>query len=273
MSATPLAEELARAVAIAEEAGRIVLAGYRNAPHVEKKGAIDLVTEFDLRSERHIRERLAEHFAGDAVVAEEGDAARAHEHHSGRVWYVDPLDGTTNYAHGHPFFCVSMALWEGDSGRLGVVHAPALGVTWAAARGQGATRNGAPCHVSKTTQLLEALCATGFPYDRATRRGDDNLGEYTAFLRRSQGVRRCGAAALDLSLIADGSYEIYWEKHLSAWDMCAGAVLVQEAGGTLSSFAGEPADPRSGELLASNGALHGAALELLRELREARDAG
>lgn len=259
--------ELARAVAIAEEAGALIMPGYRRPKRVDKKGVIDLVTEFDLASEAHIRGRLAESFPQDAVVAEEHDAALARERRAGRVWYVDPLDGTTNFAHSHPFFCVSIALWEGDEGRLGVVHAPALGVTWAAARGRGATRGGELCRVSDTGELAGALTATGFPYDRWTRRGDDNLSEHEAFLRCTQGVRRCGAAALDLALVADGTYDLYWEKELSAWDLCAGAVLVSEAGGQLSSFDGGAADPRAGELLASNGALHGAALEVLRAVR------
>jgi len=268
MSDSALGAELELAVRIAKEAGELILAGYRRAKTIKKKGAIDLVTEFDLASETHIRARLAEHFVGDEVVAEEGDAHRAHERQRGRTWYVDPLDGTTNYAHGHAFFCVAIALWDGDEGQLGVVHAPALGVTWAAARGLGATRNGEPCHVSGTRDLSDALCATGFPYDRWTRHGDDNLAEHEAFLRCTQGVRRCGSAAIDLASVADGTYEIYWEKDLSAWDMCAGAVLVTEAGGQLSSLMGAPADPRSGELLATNGVLHAAAFDVLRGARD-----
>ena len=165
------------------------------------------------------------------------------------VWYVDPIDGTTNFVHGHFFFAASIALYRGLEGIVGVVHAPALGVTWKAARGAGAYRNEVRCQVSSRAKLEEAVCATGFPYDRWTN-PDNNHAELAAFLERCRGVRRCGSAAIDLCLVADGTYDVYWEKALNAWDMCAGALLVEEAGGRLSGYEGEPADPRAGRLIA-----------------------
>ncbi len=260
-------DEIARALAVAREvaaeAGRLLLEGFRTGAHVKKKGsAIDLVTEWDLRSERLVRDRLAAAFPDHRIVAEEGEAQGT----GSRVWYVDPLDGTTNFAHGHPIFCVSIALWDGPTPVVGVVLAPALGVTWWASRGGGAFRNGVRCQVSSCPALGEALCATGFPYDRWTN-PDDNLRELAAFVKQVQGVRRCGSAAIDLCLVADGTYDVYWEQRLSPWDLCAGATMVLEAGGTLSDYDGGPADPRTGRLLATNGGLHDAALSVLRTAR------
>ncbi|HJK94483.1 MAG TPA: inositol monophosphatase family protein, partial [Polyangiaceae bacterium LLY-WYZ-15_(1-7)] len=233
-------------LAIAEDAATLVLAGFRDLDAVEKKGTIDLVTEYDLKAEARIRERLAAAFPDDQIVGEEGedgavDPARP-------VWYVDPIDGTTNFAHGHPFFSVSIARFAEGRAQVGVVAAPALGVVWAAAEGLGATRNGALCRVSERATLEDALCATGFPYDRWTAE-DDNLREHRAFLKRTRGIRRCGSAAIDLCLVADGTYDLYWEQRLSPWDMAAGACLVAEAGGTLTDYDGGPADPRTGRLV------------------------
>ncbi len=246
--------------------------GYRCGAAVRHKGEIDLVTEYDLRAEDFIREQLGKLFPQHVVVGEErsGDEERCEE---GWVWFVDPIDGTTNFAHGHPFFCVSLALYRVGSSRgepaniephVGVIEAPALGVTWHAARGQGAFRNEQRCAVSDCQELRSALCATGFPYDRWTN-PDNNVSRLQSFLMRAQGIRRCGSAALDLALVADGTYDIYWERRLQPWDIGAGALLVMEAGGRVSTFAGEPFDPRSGELLATNGAVHDAARAVLAE--------
>jgi myo-inositol-1(or 4)-monophosphatase len=265
MERSEIEETLEAAEAIAADAAAVLMTGYRSHAEVRKKGAIDLVTDFDLRSEELIRIRLASTFPGHHVVAEEGKDEWPPE--TALAWYVDPLDGTTNFAHGHPFFCVSMGLYRGDEGLAGVIAAPALELTWTAGRGLGAFRNGAPCHVSTTDALSEALCATGFPYDKWTN-PDHNEAELGAFLRRTRGVRRCGSAALDLALVADGTYDLYWEQRLSAWDMCAGAVMVAEAGGRLSDYEGGPADPRTGWLVASNGAVHEAAIEVLKGVRQ-----
>ena len=252
------ARALELALALSELSSQLLLEGYRSGARVRKKGRIDLVTEFDLASEALLRAGISEAFPAHRIVGEEGEDQGEGE----TVWYVDPLDGTTNFAHGHPFFSVSIALWSGGAPVLGVVAAPALGVTWAARAGEGTTRNGEPCGVSETTSLEDSLCATGFPYDRWTN-DDNNHREFGRFLRCTRGVRRCGSAAIDLALVSDGTYELYWERALNAWDMCAGALLVTEAGGKLSSLDGGTADPRSGELVASNGRVHDAALAKL----------
>jgi len=255
-------EALRVAEAAAREGGSVAMEGWRAGGAVSKKGRFDLLTEYDLRSEELIRERIESVFPSHRIIGEEHEETGSGE----LVWYVDPIDGTTNFVHGHFFFCVSIALYRGASGLAGVVHAPALGVTWSAARAGGAFRNGEPCAVSARSRLDEALCATGFPYDRWTN-PDNNQAELALFLERAQGIRRCGSAAIDLCLVADGTYDIYWEKGLNAWDMCAGALIVSEAGGRLSGYAGEPADPRTGRLIATNGLLHEDALRTVGEAR------
>ncbi|MDH3200368.1 MAG: inositol monophosphatase [Myxococcales bacterium] len=247
---------------VAREAGALVLRGWRGVGRISHKGRFDLLTEHDLRSEELIRSGLEHAFPEHRIVGEE----TAETGDGDLVWYVDPIDGTTNFAHGHPFFCVSVALYDGADGLVGVVHAPALGTTWKAAKDSGAFRNGERCKVSTRAALEEALCATGFPYDRWTT-PDNNREELSLFLQRARGIRRCGSAAIDLCLVADGTYDIYWEQGLNAWDMCAGALIVLEAGGQLSTYEGLKADPRSGKLIASNGLLHDAALRTVREAR------
>lgn len=259
-------EECERALKVAErvarDAGAVVMRGWRSGGSISHKGRFDLLTEHDLRSEQLIRAELVRAFPGHRIVGEE----TAETGDGDLVWYVDPIDGTTNFAHGHPFFCVSIALYDGAEGLAGVVHAPALKTTWKAAKHMGAFRNGELCKVSTRATLEQALCATGFPYDRWTK-PLDNREELSLFLRRTRGIRRCGSAAIDLCLVADGTYDIYWEQGLNAWDMCAGALMVLEAGGQLSSYEGRKADPRSGELIASNGLLHDAAVRTVREAR------
>lgn len=265
MDSTELREILRETRSIASDAARLVLAGHRRGVDVKKKGTIDLVTEFDLASEALIRARLAQAFPGHDVVGEEGDHRAGTEY----VWFVDPLDGTTNFAHGHLFFCVSIGLVRvtaaGTEPLVGVVAAPALGLTWSGARGLGAFRNDEPCRVTSTTSLQDALVATGFAYDQST--DDDNVPEMRAFLKRTRGIRRCGAAAIDLALTADGTYDLYWEQRLNPWDLSAGALLVLEAGGRLSDYDGGPFDVRAGRIVASNGSIHDAALEVLSEVR------
>jgi len=262
----PVDDESQRALEVAEraalQAGELVMKGWRAGTEVAHKGRFDLLTEYDLGSERLIRDELSREFPAHRIIGEENAESGEGE----LVWYVDPIDGTTNFAHGHFFFGVSIALYRGSQGLVGLVHAPALGVTWKAAKGMGAFRNGKPCSVSKREELQEAVCATGFPYDRWTS-ADNNHAELALFLQRARGIRRCGAASVDLCLVADGTYDIYWEQGLNAWDMCAGALLVKEAGGRLSSYEGEEADPRTGKLIASNGLLHEAAVGTIREAR------
>lgn len=253
---------LAVAEEVAREAGKLVMEGWRAGGEISRKGRFDLLTEYDLRSERLIRERLQSEFPSHRIIGEEDAESGEGE----LVWYVDPIDGTTNFAHGHFFFAMSLALYRGSEGLTGVVHAPALGVTWKAAKDVGAFRNDQPCAVSTRTELEEAVCATGFPYDRWST-PDNNHSELQLFLRRARGIRRCGSAAIDLCLVADGTYDIYWEQALNAWDMCAGALLVREAGGRLSDYVGGKADPRTGKLVASNGLLHEVAVRTICEAR------
>jgi len=244
----------------AREAGRRIMRGFRAEAEVLAKGRFDIVTEFDFEAERCIRSHLSDAFPDHRIVGEETDPTGEGD----LVWYVDPIDGTVNFAHGHPYFGVSIGLFHGREGLVGVVHSPALGHTWKAARGLGAYRDDARCQVSSREKLEEALCTTGFPGNVAGT-ADTNEGALAAFLRSARGIRRCGSAALDLALLGDGTYDVYWERGLQAWDIAGGAVIISEAGGTLSSYEGAEHDPRTGELVATNGLLHESALNVLRD--------
>lgn len=259
-----LESALSTAVSIAREAGLLLLASYRAGGGFTLKGDVDLVTETDLASEALIRKRLAARFPGHAVLAEEGGATGAGD--APARWIVDPLDGTTNFAHGHPFFSVAIALEAGGALQVGVVHAPALGLTWSGRRGGGASRSGAPARVSRTGALASALVASGFPYDRRTN-PDNNAAEWAEVLRHAQGMRRCGVASIDLALVADGTYDAYWEKRLHPWDVAAGALLVTEAGGRVESLEGEPVPPWHATTVATNGLVHDELVALLRRVR------
>lgn len=250
---------------VAREAGALVMRGYRRPRELEvsKKGAIDLVTQYDVASEKLIVERLARLYPEIGIVGEEGHALPKHD---ALTFYVDPIDGTTNFAHGHPFFAISIGLCRRGVPLLGVVVAPALAIEWTGVVGHGAFRNGEPCQVSRTQALGEALCATGFGY-AVVGADDDNQREFELVQRRARGVRRCGAAAIDIALVADGTYDAYWEFLLQPWDMAAGAALVLAAGGQLSSFAGTPVDVRSGACLASNGLLQEPLERVIAEAR------
>ncbi|MBW2463255.1 MAG: inositol monophosphatase [Deltaproteobacteria bacterium] len=266
MNERELDDALIEVEKIAREAGATVLSGYRQPVTIRLKGEIDLVTEYDVRSEELIRGRLAAAFPGTSIVGEEGEQ----DDTADLVWYVDPIDGTTNFAHGHPYFGVSIALCRGREPLLGVVFAPALDVTWKARKGGGAMRNETPCKVSETNDMRKALCATGFPYDRHITK-DDNLREWSAFIQRTVGIRRCGAAALDLAMVADGTYELFWEQKLKWWDMAAGILFVDEAGGFAMDYTGEPVDMRRGRVLATNAALRDVAIEIVTEARKGMD--
>ena len=249
---------LAVAIASARTAGEILRGGFRNHPKVFHKGRVDLVTEFDRESERFLRQALAStgiSFVGEELGGEKGAGDRP-------TWYVDPLDGTTNFAHGHPFFCVSIGLVQRGVARLGVVDAPALGVVWAGGVDHAPERNGVTCLVSDTGSLGDSLLATGFPYDRQTS-PDNNFDAFVAIKKQAQAVRRCGSAALDLCLVADGTYDGYWEKKLQPWDIAAGMALVTGAGGRVSTFHDHPCDPAVGHVVATNGRIHGELLAAL----------
>jgi len=249
---------------IAREAGALLLQYFHQALKIEYKGEADLVTAADRASEVLIRERIAKQFPSHDVLGEEqGLKDRGSEYR----WYVDPLDGTTNFAHGFPVFCVSMAL-EHRSGSntnriAGVVYDPTRDELFSAEQGKGAQLNGKSIHVSKIAQLKESLVATGFPSHK--RHQNPNIFFYHQITLRTHGVRRAGSAALDLCNVACGRFDGFWEFNLNPWDTAAGMVIVEEAGGKASRFDGSPFELDSRETLASNGLIHDA---LVREFQE-----
>jgi myo-inositol-1(or 4)-monophosphatase len=220
----------------------------------------DLVTEWDLRSEELIREELLRGGPKIPILGEEGGQVGGE--HDLR-WIVDPIDGTVNFAHGFPIWCISIALERDGVSLLGVVAAPALGWWFEALAGNGAfDGNGNRLAVSTTERLAQALLTTGFPYDRATN-PQNNFADWEHFQRTAGACRRLGSAALDLCLVARGWMDGYWERHLKPWDVAAGALIAREAGATVTNTQGGPFDPHSGEVVASNGAIHE---ELITEL-------
>lgn len=246
------------ALEVAAEAATLVLEGYRKRPTPTEKARADLVTEFDLKSEQHIVARLSAATPELGLVAEE----RGGTQHDGPTWFCDPLDGTTNFVHGHPFWSVSIGLLERGAPIAGAVVAPALGLTWVGYRGGPALRSGDACHVSETSELDQALLGTGFPADRRVA-PQNNLDTFARVKKVARGVRRCGSAAIDMCLVADGTYDAYWERRLNAWDVAAGAAVVLAAGGTLSALDGGPVDLTVGHLIASNGRVHAALQRLI----------
>lgn len=244
---------LATAIEAALAAGRIQRSFFRQPLAVDKKGPIDLVTAADLAVERDFRERIADRFPAHAVLGEEavgGTTALS----SAYRWIVDPIDGTTNFTHGVALFCVSIALEIDGVVSLGVVYDPMSEELFCAERGGGARLNGAPIHVSSSSALIDALLVTGFPYSPEHRARQVQV--FGAFLERTRGVRRLGSAALDLSYVAAGRFDAFWEEELHAWDIAAGALLVAEAGGRVTDYHNQPLDLFRGEILASNGSLH-----------------
>jgi myo-inositol-1(or 4)-monophosphatase len=246
----------------AREAAQLAMTGFRSRPSVDRKGSYaDLVTQYDLASERLIRTRLAELTPEIAIVGEEEGGSAG----EGLAWFADPIDGTVNFAHGHPFFGVSLGLMLRGVPLLGVVVAPALGVEWHAVVGQGAYRNGVACKVSDGDTLPDALLATGTsPVMRRHGSPEDNLAALRRVSPEVRDIRRCGSAALDLCMVADGTYDAYWERRLSAWDVAAGAALVLAAGGHITDLVGQAYDLTHGYIVASNGRVHDALVELLR---------
>jgi myo-inositol-1(or 4)-monophosphatase len=250
-----------QAAAIAREAGAVIsaLAGERIG--YELKGAYDLVTEADRASERLIVERLGQHFPSHTVVAEEGGA---HEGTSEYRWYVDPLDGTTNFAHGFPVYNVTLGLEHAGELIAGAIYDPTRDEMFQAEKGAGAFLNGQPIHVTKTARIADALCATGFPSRK--RHQNVNVHFYYQFAMLSHGVRRAGAAAIDLAYVACGRLDCFWEFHLNPWDMAAGVLLVREAGGVCTDMQGAPFNLRGPHVLADNGVLHPAVVELMERI-------
>jgi myo-inositol-1(or 4)-monophosphatase len=245
---------------IARDAGALLM-DYFGRVAIEYKGDVDLVTEADRASEKLIAQRLQKLWPEHGIVGEEGTRSETDAEYR---WYVDPLDGTTNFAHSYPVFCISIALARRD-GQLeaGVLYDPTRDEMFAAERGGGAMMNGKPIHVSKTATLAESILGTGFPSHK--RHKNPNIHFYHQLTLRSHGVRRAGSAALDLANVACGRYDGFWEFNLNPWDTGAGVLLVQEAGGTVTRFDGTPFRLDSREVLASNGVIH---QELLTNFEE-----
>jgi myo-inositol-1(or 4)-monophosphatase len=264
-----------KASAIAREAGAQLREFFSQGVKTEYKGDVDLVTVADRAVEKLIRGRLGEIFPEHGVYGEEGTRERMEGEFR---WYVDPLDGTTNFAHGFPQFCVSMGLERRPKGTkadqdgiivAGVIYDPMRDELYTAERNKGAWLNGKPIHVSRIPVLAEALVATGFPSRK--RHDSPNIHFYHEFTLRSHGVRRAGSAALDLAFIASGRLEAFWEFNLNPWDTAAGILLVEEAGGQVTDFAGAPFQLDSSEVLASNGLIHGELVGLFKDMFAGRD--
>jgi myo-inositol-1(or 4)-monophosphatase len=250
---------------IARESGALLLHYFHQKLKIEYKGEADLVTAADRASEALIRDRISAQFPGHDVLGEEqGLNDRGGEYR----WYVDPLDGTTNFAHGFPVFCVSLALEHRSpvSARriAAVVYDPTRDEIFSAEQGRGARLNGESIHVSKTSQLKESLVATGFPSHK--RHKNPNIYFYHQITLRTHGVRRAGSAALDLCNVACGRFDGFWEFNLNPWDTAAGVLIIEEAGGKVSRFDGSPFQIDSRETLASNGLVHDALLHEFQEI-------
>jgi myo-inositol-1(or 4)-monophosphatase len=261
--------------AIAREAGALLMQYFHEGLKIEYKGEADLVTAADRASEKLIRERISQQFPGHDVLGEEQGL---NDQGSDYRWYVDPLDGTTNFAHGYPVFCVSMGLeyrgqeQRGSEQRSGaeakrvaaVVYDPTRAELFSAEQGRGAQLNGKPIHVSKAVQLKECLVATGFPSQK--RHKNPNIHFYHQITLHTHGVRRAGSAALDLCNVASGRFDGFWEFNLNPWDTAAGVLIVEEAGGRVSRFDGSAFRIESSETLASNGLVHEALVHEFEEI-------
>jgi myo-inositol-1(or 4)-monophosphatase len=264
-----------QAATIARVAGALLRAHYENGVATEYKGDVDLVTIADRESEQLIVEGLRQDFPGHGIFGEEGTRSGMDSEYR---WYVDPLDGTTNFAHGFPVFCVSMGLERRAPGLApeadgelvaGVIYDPTRDELFTAEKGQGAFLNGRRIHVSSVATLGEALLGTGFPSHK--RHGNPNIHFYHQFTLRSHGVRRAGSAALDLAYVACGRLDAFWEFNLNPWDTAAGVLLVREAGGTVTHFDGDAFTLDSREVLATNGLLKSELLGFFTEMFAGRD--
>ncbi len=251
------------AIQTARDAGRLLAERLGRTLQISNKGDIDLVTESDLASEKLIIERIRSHYPRHAILAEEsGDVIMVGAAQSEWKWIIDPLDGTTNYSHGYPCFCVSIALERAGKVELGVVYDPLREEMFAAERGQGATLNERPIGVSEVDQLNQAMLCTGFPYD--VRQRPHFAHYFSSFTMEAQAIRRDGSAAIDLAYVACGRFDGFWEDGLNAWDIAAGVLLIEEAGGKVSDFQGSPLDIYTPRVLVSNGLIHEQMMRVLR---------
>jgi myo-inositol-1(or 4)-monophosphatase len=257
---TTLMDAKKLAVDTAHKVGRMLKERLGNAGRVEFKGEVDIVTEMDKRAEELIVDAISRAFPKDSILTEEGSNVTGVE--TENKWIIDPIDGTTNYAHGFPVFSVSIALESAGVVVLGVVHNPMLDETFVAERGSGAFLNDKRISVSTVGSLGKGLLATGFPYDIRTSELN-NLDHFANFALKAQAIRRAGSAALDLSYVAAGRFDGFWEMKLRAWDVAAAALIIEEAGGTVTDFAGNAFSIYSSECLASNGLIHASMVTVL----------
>lgn len=256
-----MSRELEFAVMLAFESGRIQKRRYQKQHEIRYKGEINIVTDVDLECQERIIDLIGRQFPQDQVIAEEKDNVFEGDRNR---WIVDPIDGTTNYAHGYPFFCTSIAYEVEKEIVCGVVYNPIFDELFFAEIGKGAYLNGERLSVSTAVDLKQCLLTTGFPYDVATSE-QNNVDHFVAFLHTAQAIRRDGSAALNLSYVAAGRFDGFWELKLSPWDTAAGVLMVIEAGGRVSSFGGDPFDIYKGQIVASNNLIHDDMLRVLRE--------
>jgi len=258
---------LTTAIEAVVRAGDLQMARFGQHIQVDKKGTIDLVTEVDLAVERMFRAMIAERFPSHQILAEElGGAAVVP---AGPCWIFDPIDGTTNYAHGLPIFCASLGLEIDGVAEIAAVYDPNRRELFTAERGGGAFLNGKPMRVSSASRLVDALLVTGFPYD-VHARVDEIVGLFAAFVGEARAVRRLGSAAIDLCWVAAGRMDGFWENDLNAWDVAGGALIVAEAFGRVTGMDGKPFSSRGREVLATNGWLHGAMLDVITAFQDRR---
>jgi len=260
---------LATAVEAVLKAGEIQMAHFGRAMRIEKKGSINLVTEVDLEVERMFRAMVAERFPDHAVLGEEYQQGDRGAIPAGYCWVFDPIDGTTNFAHGLPIFCASLGLEIDGQAVLGAVYDPSRHELFSAERGGGAFLNGQRLRVSDTHTLIDAMLCTGFPYDVHLSR-EEIVGLFSAFIGRARAVRRLGSAALDLCYVAAGRFDGFWEQRLHPWDTSAGALIVEEAGGHVSRFDGAPFQSRHDNLVATNRQVHEEMLRVIGDFRAGR---
>ena len=244
----------------ARQAGKILKDLFGRVNHVTKKGKTDLVTEADFEAEKIIMGLILQSFPQDGIIAEE---AGEHSRNASRIWFIDPLDGTVNFAHAFPFFAVSIGLHVNGEAVLGLVFNPYMDEFFEAVKGSGAFLNGKPIHVSSTSDLVDSLLAVGFPYTlhQNPHRVMDHLKKMAV---RAQAIRRLGSAALDLCYVAAGKLDGYWEEGLKPWDTAGGMMIVREAGGIVTDYYGNPFSPDKETIVASNPFIHGAMLDVLK---------
>ena len=265
----PNAVFLATAVEIVLRAGAIQLERRESGFRIAKKGTIDLVTEVDVECERMCRDVIAQRFPDHDVLAEEFGADTTARPPARWRWVFDPLDGTTNYAHGLPIFCASLGLEIDGRTEVGAIYDPTRQELFTAERGEGAYLNGRALAVSQTSTLIDALLVTGFPYDVHQKTGD-LVALFGEFLGTARAIRRLGSAALDLCYVAAGRFDGFWEQYLKPWDVAAGALIVEEAGGRITGMDGSPFDATAAHLVASNRHVHDQMLRVIREFRDGR---